>query len=107
MEPTTETLNQRAETNECLRLSRDKLMEEMKLHSQRFTQQAGIIISLETRNAALQKELSSQILRNAVLSSENDELKQQIALHVAAQKNLARDVKKSRKTRWYLRFLAR
>src|SRR5690349_4889705 len=103
----TQTLQQLKETNESLRVSRDMLMEEVKLYAQKFTQQAGTIISLETRIGVLKKDLSAEILRNAILASENEELKQRVDMHLKAQKTFVRDIQRTRTNKWYRRLLGK
>lgn len=103
----TETLKHLTDANESLRLSRDLLMEEVKSYAKKFTQQAGVIISLETRNAILEKDLSAEVLSNAVLSSENEELKRQVEMYVNAQKTFVRDLQRVRQTKWYNRLLGK
>jgi hypothetical protein len=103
----TQTPAQPADTIESLRVSRDMLIEEIKSYGKKFTQQAGVIISLESRIAILEKDLSSEIVRNALLSSENEELKHQIEMYVNAQKTFVRDLQRSQGTKWYKRVLGK
>lgn len=102
---TSDQIKQPTETHEALRSNRNELAEEIKSLSRKITELSGTIVALEYRNARLEKDFSEELLRNALLSSENEELKQQIETLLQTQKVLIRDLQRSHATKWYKRFL--